>query len=68
MHLLHPPPTSPAPPTCPQLLHPHTRFFSPEVLAQANSGTLPAMPPLPTQKVLHLPLPFYHLTPDPPDS
>jgi len=31
-----------------------SRFFSPEVLAQANSGTLPAMPPLPTQKVLTL--------------
>ena len=28
------------------------RFFSPEVLAQAQSGGVPAMPPLPTQKVL----------------
>ena len=27
------------------------RFFSPEVLAQAQSGSAPAMPPLPTQKV-----------------
>lgn len=30
------------------------RFFSPEVLAQAQSGSAPAMPPLPTQKVLTL--------------
>jgi len=30
------------------------RFFSPEVLAQAQSGAVPAMPPLPTQKVLTL--------------
>lgn len=30
------------------------RFFSPEVLAQAQSGAAPAMPPLPTQKVLTL--------------
>lgn len=30
------------------------RFFSPEVLAQAQSGGAPAMPPLPTQKVLTL--------------
>jgi len=28
------------------------RFFSPEVLAQAQSGSAPAMPPLPTQKVI----------------
>ena len=27
-----------------------TRFFSPEVLAQAQAGKAPAMPPLPTQK------------------
>lgn len=31
-----------------------SRFFSPEVLAQAQSGSAPAMPPLPTQKVLTL--------------
>jgi len=30
------------------------RFFSPEVLAQAQQGTLPPMPPLPTQKALTL--------------
>ena len=30
------------------------RFFSPEVLAQANAGNAPTMPPLPTQKVLTL--------------
>ena len=35
------------------------RFFSPEVLAQAQSGSAPAMPPLPTQKVL-LHFPHYH--------
>lgn len=31
-----------------------SRFFSPEVLAQATSGNAPAMPPLPTQKALTL--------------
>jgi hypothetical protein len=31
-----------------------SRFFSPEVLAQAQSGNGPAMPPLPTQKALTL--------------
>lgn len=31
-----------------------SRFFSPEVLAQANSGNAPSMPPLPTQKALTL--------------
>ena len=31
-----------------------SRFFSPEVLAQAHSGNAPTMPPLPTQKVLTL--------------
>jgi hypothetical protein len=29
-------------------------FFSPEVLAQAQSGNAPSMPPLPTQKALTL--------------
>ena len=35
---------------------PLSRFFSPEVLAQAQSGHVPAMPPMPTpqQKVLTL--------------
>merc|ERR1719410_689477 len=35
---------------------PLARFFSPEVLAQAQSGHVPAMPPMPTpqQKVLTL--------------
>ncbi len=31
-----------------------SRFFSPEVLAQAQSGKAPAMPPLPTQKAMTL--------------
>ena len=31
-----------------------SRFFTPEVLAQAQSGNGPAMPPLPTQKALTL--------------
>jgi translation initiation factor 4E transporter len=31
-----------------------SRFFSPEVLAQAQAGNAPAMPPLPTQKALTL--------------
>ena len=30
------------------------KFFSPEVLAQAQSGNAPSMPPLPTQKALTL--------------
>ena len=35
------------------IIHLLFRFFSPEVLAQAQSGSAPAMPPLPTQKVIH---------------
>ena len=31
-----------------------SKFFSPEVLAQAQSGNAPSMPPLPTQKALTL--------------
>ena len=31
-----------------------SRFFSPEVLAQANAGNAPSMPPLPTQKAMTL--------------
>ena len=31
-----------------------SQFFSPEVLAQAQSGNAPSMPPLPTQKALTL--------------
>ena len=31
-----------------------SRFFSPEVLAQAQSGNAPPLPPLPTQKAMTL--------------
>ena len=31
-----------------------SRFFSPEVLAQAQSGNVPPLPPLPTQKAMTL--------------
>jgi len=59
------PPMPPMPPHMPPAGHgmPGTpsgatgglsRFFSPEVLAQANAGNAPHMPPLPTQKVLTL--------------
>jgi translation initiation factor 4E transporter len=43
-----------------QALHGHpaqgglSRFFSPEVLAQAQSGNAPPLPPLPTQKAMTL--------------
>ena len=56
-------PKSAAPLAGTSVLHQHpvgvqpgglSRFFSPEVLAQAQSGNAPPLPPLPTQKAMTL--------------